>query len=198
MEKINVAILASGSGTNAENIVNYFKDHPHIRIKSIWSNKKDAFVLKRAKKLNLPAHTFSGNEMENGQLLESLSVQSIHYLVLAGFLLKIPDHLTQAFPDRIINIHPALLPRYGGKGMYGDHVHESVLRQKDSQSGITIHLVNENYDEGRILFQAMCEVRSDDTVRSLANRIHELEYTYYPKIIEDYILDNQAQISKNR
>lgn len=196
MRKIKISILASGSGTNAENIARFFKDHPAIEVVAILSNRKDAYVLKRAEKLNIPAYAFSGKDLEN-DLLPILQETHCDYIILAGFLLKIPTDIIRAFPDKILNIHPALLPKYGGKGMYGNKVHEAILANNEPQSGITIHLVNENYDEGRILFQAMCDVQKDDTPDSLASRIHKLEYTYYPEIIEDYILDKEVEVSKN-
>lgn len=198
MEDISrIAILASGSGTNAENIIKYFADRPAVEVALVAANKKDAFVLTRAANLHIPRFWFSRQDLENGDLAKKLSEEAIDYVVLAGFLLKIPDNLLQAFPDRIINIHPALLPSYGGKGMYGSQVHEAVIKNRDSCSGISIHLVNENYDEGRMLFQAMCAVEENDTAESLAKKVHELEYRYFPSIIEDYIREQQGQVTKN-
>lgn len=184
--KINIAILASGSGTNAENIGNYFSKHDRIQVSHILSNKKDAYVHERAKKLRIPSSTFSKQEFKNDAFLDQL--QSIDYVILAGFLWLIPAYLIKAFPNKIINIHPALLPKYGGKGMYGHHVHKAIIDAKEIESGITIHLVNEEYDKGKILFQAKCKVTEDDSPDSLAQKIHALEHKYFPKIIEEYIL----------
>ncbi len=185
--KVRVAILASGSGTNAENIVNYFKDNNNVEIAMIASNKPDAYVLERAKKLGVPYYHFTNEELKEGMVANQLILKRIDFVVLAGFLQKIPSGLIQVFPNRIINIHPALLPNYGGKGMYGDKVHQAVIEKGDKQSGISIHYVNENYDEGAIIFQAKCEVNENDTPESLAKKIHELEYQHFPKVIEEVI-----------
>jgi phosphoribosylglycinamide formyltransferase-1 len=185
--KVRVAILASGSGTNAENIVNYFKDNNNVEIAMIASNKPGAYVLERAKKLDVPYYHFTNEELKEGMVANQLILKRIDFVVLAGFLQKIPSGLIQVFPNRIINIHPALLPNYGGKGMYGDKVHQAVIEKGDKQSGISIHYVNENYDEGAIIFQAKCEVNENDTPESLAKKIHELEYKHFPKVIEEVI-----------
>ena len=187
MNKCSIAIFASGDGSNAENIINYFKGNDAVNVVLIVSNRAGAGVLQRAKKLEVPHLLSQREELNNPTFLLLLEQQKIDLIVLAGFILKIPTYLIAAFSARIINIHPALLPKYGGKGMYGDQVHKSVLLNKELQSGITIHLVNEHYDEGKILFQKSCEVMADDEVRDLAERIHQLEYQYFPKIIEDYI-----------
>lgn len=184
--KTNIAIFASGSGTNAENIGNHFLDHQQICVSQILTNKADAFVLERAKKLNIPSSVFSKPDFQDSSFLQFL--ESVDYIILAGFLWLIPEYLIKAFPNKIINIHPALLPKYGGKGMYGHHVHEAVIDAKEEESGITIHLVNEKYDEGEILFQAKCEINDQDTPESLASKIHELEQKHFPKVIEEYIL----------
>ena len=187
MNKINIAILASGNGSNAENIVNHFVDNEHIAVTLIASNIKRAYVLQRASKLGVASRVFTKSELENPHFLSIVDPEKFDIVVLAGFLLKIPAFLISAFPDRIINIHPALLPKFGGKGMYGDHVHLAVIRQGETVSGITIHLVNEVYDSGRILFQTSCPVLSGDQPATLATRIHQLEHKYFPQIIEDYI-----------
>ena len=187
MNRCNIAIFASGEGSNAENIINYFKGNDAVNVVLIVSNRAGAGVLQRAEKLEVPHLVSQREELNNPTFLLLLEQQKIDLIVLAGFFLKIPTYLIAAFSDRIINIHPALLPKYGGKGMYGDQVHKSVLLNKERQSGITIHLVNEHYDEGKILFQKSCEVMTDDEIRDLAERIHQLEYQYFPKIIEDYI-----------
>lgn len=188
IKEINLAILASGSGTNAENIINYFSEHPGIQVKEVLSNKVDAYVHERAKKLGVPSHTFSKAEFNDTSFIKRLV--DIDYIILAGFLWLIPEYLIKAFPNKIINIHPALLPKYGGKGMYGLKVHEAVVANHEKESGITIHLVNKEYDKGKILFQAKCEVTDRDTAESVANKIHELEYQYFPSQIEKLILEN--------
>jgi phosphoribosylglycinamide formyltransferase-1 len=185
MVRKKIAILASGSGTNAENLIRYFADNPGISIHLVLSNKKDAYVLKRAEKHNIPTMVFSRQDFyETGLVLEKLQSEGIDFIVLAGFLWLIPEDIIRAFPNKIVNIHPALLPKYGGKGMYGSHVHEAVLNNKDKESGISIHYVNEKYDEGAIIFQARCPVLPDDTTDSLAERIHRLEYKHYPEVIK--------------
>ncbi len=182
-----LAILASGSGSNAEKIMEYFKDSTKAQIALVASNKTDAFVLERAKKFEIPTLTFSRKEMEAGVLLEKLQAEKIDWVILAGFLLKIPVELIRAFPDRMINIHPALLPKYGGKGMYGSFVHEAVKVAGDTETGITIHLVNENYDEGKIIFQAATEVTHKDTPDTIAHKVHALEHRYFPEVIDSLI-----------
>ena len=179
-----LAILASGSGSNAEKIMAHFQNSEIAEITLVASNKSDAFVLDRAKKFDVPTFTFSRKEMDAGILLEKLQQENIDWVILAGFLLKIPVELTRAFPDRMVNIHPALLPKYGGKGMYGSFVHEAVKAAGDTETGITIHLVNENYDEGRIVFQASTPLNDSDTPESIAEKIHALEHKYFPEVIE--------------
>lgn len=179
-----LAILASGSGSNAEKIMEHFQNSEIAEIALVASNKAEAFVLERAKKFGVPTFTFSRKEMDAGVLLEKLQEENIDWVILAGFLLKIPVELTRAFPDRIVNIHPALLPKYGGKGMYGSFVHEAVKAAGDTESGITIHLVNENYDEGRIVFQTSTPVTETDTPDSIAEKVHALEHKHFPEVIE--------------
>ncbi|MFC5624227.1 phosphoribosylglycinamide formyltransferase [Algoriphagus winogradskyi] len=179
-----LAILASGSGSNAEKIMEHFQNSKIAEIALVASNKSDAFVLERAKKFDVPTFTFSRKEMDAGVLLEKLQEENIDWVILAGFLLKIPVELTRAFPDRMVNIHPALLPKYGGKGMYGSFVHEAVKAAGDTETGITIHLVNENYDEGRIVFQASTPLTSEDTPDSIAQKVHALEHKHFPEVIE--------------
>ncbi|MFH1296801.1 MAG: phosphoribosylglycinamide formyltransferase [Bacteroidota bacterium] len=180
-----IAIFASGNGTNAQRIMEYFRDHPKIRVTLLLSNKPDAFVLERARNMHVPSVVFTRNDLYHSyHLLDILSVQGIDFLVLAGFLWLVPGYLLQAYASRIINIHPALLPKYGGKGMYGMRVHETVIQAGELESGISIHYVNEQYDEGQIIFQAKCPVESGETPESLANKVHELECRYYPEIIE--------------
>ncbi|MFH1321035.1 MAG: phosphoribosylglycinamide formyltransferase [Bacteroidota bacterium] len=181
----NIAIFASGSGTNTENIINYFKNNDRVNIALIISNKKDALVIKRAEKHKIPTFILNREEFyETQNLLTPLNNYKIDLIVLAGFLWLIPNYLIRAFPDKMTNIHPALLPNYGGKGMYGKYVHEAVINAKEKESGISVHYVNERYDEGKIIFQAKCKVYENDTPESLAERLHQLEYEHYPVIIE--------------
>jgi phosphoribosylglycinamide formyltransferase-1 len=184
-----IAIFASGSGTNAENIILYFKNSNSIKIELIVSNKKDAFVLNRSQNHGIKSLYFNRSEFyDKSLLLNRLNEYSIDFIVLAGFLWLIPKELIDKYPKRIINIHPALLPNYGGKGMYGMKVHEAIIEAGEKESGITIHFVNENYDEGENIFQAKCEITSDDDAESLANKIHALEYAHFPAIIEKTVL----------
>lgn len=182
-----IAILASGSGSNAEEIIKYFQHSKKGKVVLIGSNKKDAFVLERAKKFEVPAFTFDRTELEAGELTKKLMEEGIDFVVLAGFLLKLPDQLIQAFPNKIINIHPALLPKYGGKGMYGMKVHETVKDSGDKETGITIHLVNEHYDEGKIIFQAAVPIDLEDSPEQIAQKVHQLEYKYFPNVIESLL-----------
>ncbi len=189
MKKRKIAILASGSGTNAQKIIEYFTGHSSIGVSMILSNKKDAYVLVRAEQFNIPSVVFDRQTFnETDEILRVLQKNEIDFIVLAGFLWLIPIYLIRSFPRRIINIHPALLPKYGGKGMYGVYVHQAVLDSGDKESGISIHYVNEAYDEGAIIFQAKCEVQPDDTPESLAQRIHQLEYKHYPEVIERLVM----------
>jgi phosphoribosylglycinamide formyltransferase-1 len=188
MSKRKIAIFASGSGTNAQRIIEYFSGNPEITVSLILSNKPDAYVLERAGKLKVPSvvfdrHTFN----ETDDITNLLKKEGIDFIVLAGFLWLVPLNLIRTYPGKIINIHPALLPEYGGKGMYGERVHEAVLQNGDKESGISIHYVNEKYDEGSIIFQAKCEVLPEDTPDSLAHRVHQLEYKHYPEVIEKLV-----------
>ncbi|MEN9918805.1 MAG: hypothetical protein RL662_1241 [Bacteroidota bacterium] len=191
---INIAIFASGSGTNAENIISYFKSkESDIQIKAIISNRSDAYVLLRAERANIESAIFSKQDfVDTPFVLDFLKEKQINFIVLAGFLLKVPENIIKEYPHNIINIHPALLPKHGGKGMYGDRVHRAVIESQDKESGITIHHVNENYDEGSIIFQATCPITPDDTYTDVANKVHALEYKYYPQIIEEVILAHQS------
>ena len=185
-----IAILASGSGTNAQNIIEYFREKRTALVSLVLSNSKDAYVLKRAEKLEVPYTVFGRKDFyESDRILNILEEHRIDLIVLAGFLWLIPQNILKAYPDRIVNIHPALLPKYGGKGMYGNKVHKAVLEKGEKESGISIHYVNEKYDEGEIIFQAKCPVKEADTPESLASRVHELEYRYYPEIINKIILE---------
>ncbi|MDR1729196.1 MAG: phosphoribosylglycinamide formyltransferase [Prevotellaceae bacterium] len=182
-----IAIFASGSGSNAENIINYFSGRPDAVFPFILCNKKEAFVHERAKKLQIPSITFDKNQLENGEILALLQKEEIDFIVLAGFLLKIPESMIAAYPNKIVNIHPALLPDYGGKGMYGMKVHEAVVANNERESGITIHYVNERYDEGGIISQYKCEVLPGDSPENVAQKVHALEYEYFPKVIEELL-----------
>jgi phosphoribosylglycinamide formyltransferase 1 len=182
-----IAILASGSGTNAEKIIQYFKSSEIAQVVTVGTNKEDAGVIDRAKKLGIPHFTFKKKELENGSVKALLMIKRIDLIVLAGFLLKIPDNLVQGFPQGIVNIHPALLPRYGGKGMYGINVHKAVKEAGEKESGITIHWVNEHYDEGEQIFQERVGLSPMDTPEQIAAKVQELEHKYYPKVIENLL-----------
>lgn len=196
MERIpNIVIFASGSGSNAENIINWSKEHNTYRTAAVLSNRKDAFVLTRAERLEVPHWTFSGAEFRDNSILykgertsltAALKDLGTDYIILAGFLLKVPEYLLAEWPERILNIHPALLPSYGGKGMYGDHVHKAVIAAGEKESGITIHLADNQYDHGRILYQARCTVTPEDTPETLFAKVHELERAY-PRVIEEFV-----------
>ncbi len=184
----NIAIFASGSGSNAENIANYFRGHTDVHVSIIISNNADAYVHQRARKLEIPSYSFNRIDfIEGTKIVQILHEHSIDFIVLAGFLLKISQPLLDAFSAHIINIHPALLPKFGGKGMYGNKVHQAVIDAGEAESGITIHYVNEHYDEGSIIYQVSCEVQRGDTCDILANRVHALEYAHFPKVIEAII-----------
>lgn len=186
-----IAIFASGSGTNAENIIKYYQNSTKIKVVLVLSNNKNAFVLERAKKLNIPSLSFNRETFnESDKIIELLAKNGVDFIVLAGFLWLIPKKLISKYKNKIINIHPALLPKYGGKGMYGMHVHNSIIANKDKESGISIHYVNEKYDDGDIIFQAKCNISKNDTAELLAQKIHELEYEYFPKVIEKWILQH--------
>lgn len=185
-----IVIFASGSGTNAENIVNYFRNHPKIKVVKILSNKKEAFVLERAKKLIVPSASFTKKDLYETDLILKYLLENADFIVLAGFLWKIPNEIIMAFLNRIVNIHPALLPKYGGKGMYGMQVHNAVVENKETESGITIHYVNEKYDEGAIIFQKSVQILPTDTAENVAEKIHILEQENFPEVIEKVILKN--------
>lgn len=183
----NIAVFASGSGTNAENIIRYFQYNSKIKIKLVLTNNVDAFVLKRIKPFNIDSFIFSGKALTTDLVLNKIKDYHIDFIVLAGFLLKIPENILNAYFNKIINIHPALLPKYGGKGMYGVHVHQAVIDSKEKESGISIHYVNSSYDEGAIIFQAKCKINTKDTPKTLANKIHKLELMHFPVIIEKVV-----------
>jgi len=183
-----IAVFASGSGTNAQNLIEYFSTEKGAIVSLVLSNRPDALVLERARRLSVETFIFDRQLFyETGTVLEKLKNSNIDFIVLAGFLWLVPGSLVDSYPGRIVNIHPALLPAYGGKGMYGDRVHQAVIDSGDRQSGITIHFVNNAYDEGDIIFQAKCDVLDKDTPETLAKRIHELEYRHFPVVIENII-----------
>ena len=189
MKKYNLAIFASGSGTNAVNLIKTFKDEVRIDISVVVSNKQDAPVLKKSIDLGVESLFFTNKHFADGsEILNVLEDLGVTHIILAGFLRKIAPSYLEKFNNKIINIHPALLPNYGGKGMYGMAVHKAVISNKEKESGITIHLINENYDEGEFLGQFKCQIEENDTPESLASKIHELEYEFYPKVIKNFLL----------
>lgn len=188
----HIVIFASGNGTNAQNIIKHFQQSHLAKVVLVLSNKKDAKVLERAKALEVMASSFTRDELysENG-VLEILKKTDPDIIVLAGFLLKFPAPVLQEFPDKVINIHPALLPKYGGKGMYGSHVHEAVAQNKEKETGITIHYVNEEYDEGAIIYQTKVALDGDETAKEIAEKVHALEYLHFPKVIESLLNESE-------
>lgn len=189
-----IAILASGEGTNAERIIRYFLEKRTAEVALVITNKAQAGVLKRAERLSVPSLILTAQEFAGGKALEALHLYNIDFIVLAGFLLKVPDTILHDYPNKIVNIHPALLPKFGGKGMYGSHVHQAVIDSNEKESGITIHYINEHYDEGNTIFQATCPVLPDDTPDTLAARVHQLEYEHFPRVIERAILGKSPSI----
>ena len=182
-----LVIFASGSGSNAENLIRHFKNHRNITVSAVLTNNKDAGVIARTEKLNIPCRVFAKKQFDDGTVLNFLKEIKTDYIVLAGFLLLIPITIIDSFPGHLINLHPALLPLHGGKGFYGSCVHESVIKSGAIMSGITVHFVNEHFDEGKILFQAACHVSKTETAESLSKKIHELEYQYLPVVVEKLI-----------
>ena len=183
-----LAIFASGKGSNAEKIIQFLENHNNIHVSLIVSNKPTAGVLDIASRFNIPTLLIDRKKfMESDEYVQIIKNQGITHIILAGFLLKVPDNLIQAYNNRIVNIHPALLPAYGGKGMYGEHVHQAVIQAGEKESGITIHLVDEEYDHGKTLFQAKIDVHPTDTPDSLAEKVHRLEHEHYPKVIEKWV-----------
>jgi phosphoribosylglycinamide formyltransferase-1 len=188
MPTSRIAVFASGSGTNAEEIFKYFHGHPSIEVVLLLSNNPIAVALERAKKSGVPSKIVTRQQWaESNEVLNWLKEYRVSHIVLAGFLWLIPHPVLQAFSDRIINIHPALLPKFGGKGMYGMKVHELVKTTGEKETGITIHLVNEHYDAGKILFQSRCPVHAHDTPEQIAAKVNQLEHSHYPRVIEKWI-----------
>jgi len=187
-QKFRIAIFASGSGTNAEAIIKCFKDHPLIKVELVLTNNPNALVLERAKKFAVPTKVFNREEFSSDEVVSWLRGYGVTHIVLAGFLWLIPASLLKSYPNEIINIHPALLPKFGGKGMYGMKIHELIRSLNETETGITIHLINEKYDEGPILYQGRCEVASTDRPKDIANKVHQMEHANYPLVIEQWIL----------
>lgn len=180
-----IVIFASGSGSNAENLIKFFQNSDSTSVVQVLTNNQHAKVLDRCKRLKVSAFSFNRTAFtKTDDVLNLLKATKPDLIVLAGFLWKFPEHILEAFPNKVINVHPALLPKYGGKGMYGMHVHEAVVANNESETGITIHYVNENYDEGAIIFQAKCEVNKKDTVKDVAAKIHELEMKHFPEVVK--------------
>jgi phosphoribosylglycinamide formyltransferase-1 len=183
-----IILFASGSGTNVENIIKYFQGNTKVKVIGVFTDNPKAGVIDRILPMKIPTNIFDKEKLNNGKLIKEISLLSPDLIVLAGFLLKIPLDFTTTFINKIINIHPSLLPKYGGKGMYGDKVHQSVKDSGDKETGISIHYVNENYDEGSIIFQAKVGVGEQDSIREIADKVHQLEYKHYPEVIQKLLL----------
>jgi phosphoribosylglycinamide formyltransferase 1 len=191
---VSIAIFASGVGSNARNILTYLKDSDHMKVALLLSNKAQSGVPAIAAEFDIPFYIFNKADLyESEKVIEVLHSHNVKYVVLAGFLWLIPPSLVKAYPERIINIHPALLPKFGGKGMYGMKVHEAVKEAGALETGITIHLVNEEYDKGRVLFQESIRISADDTAEDIAEEIHALEYVHFPAVISEYIKSQEGQ-----
>lgn len=189
---VNLALFASGSGTNVENIIQYFNDYPTINVSCILCNNRNAGVIERANRLGVDILVFNReNFYDSDMVIDYLRHKNIDLIVLAGFLWLIPEKIVESYNNRIVNIHPALLPKYGGKGMYGDAVHKAVYENNEERTGITIHFVNQEYDKGDIIFQESIEIDANDCPDSIADKVHKLEYTYYPTIIKKIAVNLQ-------
>jgi len=185
-----ILLFASGAGSNVENIIQYFKNNPDVKIAGVFSNNSNAIVLDKAKNHNVPTLIFNREQLTDGFVFDKIAELKPDLIVLAGFLWKMPEEIVKAYPNKIINIHPALLPKYGGKGMYGIKVHQTVLENKEKETGITIHYVNEDYDEGEFIFQQKVAIEDCKTPEDVANKIHELEHKHFPIIIEKILNPN--------
>jgi phosphoribosylglycinamide formyltransferase-1 len=186
-----IAIFCSGSGTNAEVIMRRFQNHDTIKVVRLLANKPDIKALERAAQFEVPTTVFNRDTFYNTTAIEELLQQeNVDFIILSGFLWKVPEKMVSLWPNAFINIHPSLLPKYGGKGMFGMHVHEAVIANREVESGISIHLVNQHYDDGQLLFQAKCEVLPTDTALNLAQKVHQLEYAHFSEVIENYILNS--------
>jgi len=188
-----IVVFASGSGTNAENIIKYFAETEIAKVVSVFTNNADAKVIERAKNHQIPVEIFSKNELLDRNVLQKIQEIAPDLIVLAGFLLKFPENIIEQYPNKIINIHPALLPNYGGKGMYGMHIHRAIVNNKEKETGISIHYVNENYDEGGIIFQQNIALTKEDTPETVAEKIHELEQKHFPEIIKAVLEDSTKE-----
>lgn len=183
-----LSVFASGAGSNAQNIINFYKKSTDVKIVAIYTNRPDAGVINIAEVEKIPVFLLSKDQTRDGAfLLNHLKEQKTDFIILAGYLALVPEEITKAFPQRIINIHPSLLPKFGGKGMYGMRVHQAVVESKETETGITIHLIDEEYDKGKTLFQKRCAVSPTDTPEDVAHKIHELEYRYFPKVIDAWM-----------
>lgn len=188
MRKIRISVFASGSGSNAEKFFEFFKSDPEIEITSVFTNNKSAGVIERANRFNIPHHVYNRTYWESGEvIMQLLKDERADFIVLAGFMLLIPDSIIKAYPNSIFNIHPALLPKFGGQGMYGMHVHKAVKAAEETESGITIHFVNENYDEGQIIAQVSCAIEGSDSAVEIAKKVLRLEHENYPKVVAEVI-----------
>jgi len=186
--RTKIALFCSGSGSNAQKIMDYFKDSNTVEVAILMANKAGAFALERAKKMNIPTNIFDRKDFyESNDVLNELKDRGVEWVILAGFLWLIPESLIETYPNKIINIHPALLPKYGGKGMYGFNVHKAVVTNKEKESGITIHYVNKNYDEGEFIFQASCSLDPLDSPEEVAKKVLQLEHEHFPKVIDKLI-----------
>ena len=192
-----IVIFASGSGTNAENIIKHYKNSSIGTIVSVFTNNPSAYVIERAKNFLVPTETFTKEDLIESKVLQKLNAIQPDLIVLAGFLLKFPESIVKAYSNKIINIHPALLPKYGGKGMYGMNVHKAIVENKEKETGITIHYVNENYDEGNIIFQKKAPLLVTDTPEVVAEKIHELEQKYFPSVVEEVLISNSQLPTSN-
>ena len=182
-----IVLFASGSGSNAENIILHFKQSQHAAVVAVFCNNPKALVIARAESHNIPVVVFSKEELSGENVLLKLHAFRPDLIVLAGFLLRFPANIIQAYPNRIINIHPALLPKYGGKGMYGMHVHRAIAENKETETGISIHYIDEHYDEGDIIFQKSVALHPNETPEAIAQKVHQLEHEYFPKVIQQLI-----------
>ncbi len=185
-----ILLFASGTGSNVENIIQYFEKHHDIIIVGVFTNNPNARVLDKAKKYHIPTLVFTKEELSEGHVLHKILELQPDLIVLAGFLWKFPEHIIAKYPNKIINIHPALLPKYGGKGMYGLKVHQTVLENKENETGITIHYVNEHYDEGEFIFQQKINIQDCNTPEDIVAKVHELEHRHFPEIIEKLITNS--------
>jgi phosphoribosylglycinamide formyltransferase 1 len=186
----NIVIFASGTGSNAENIIRYFKNNTSKSVVAVFSNNANAKVIEKAKNLDVQTIVFNKDELYGDFVLIKLKKLNPDLIVLAGFLLKFPEHIIIEYPNKIINIHPALLPKYGGKGMYGKYIHQAILENNENETGITIHYVNEQFDEGRIIFQKSTSISDCQSADEIANKVHELEQRFFPEIIDQLLNGN--------